>query len=115
MVRVKGGIATHRRHRKMVKAAKGYRQLGSRIFKQAKNKVAKAGQNSYAHRRLKKRSFRSLWIVRLNAACRANNTKYSEFINGLLKNNIQINRKTLSELAQVAPESFEAILDIAKK
>ncbi len=115
MVRVKGGIVTRRRHKKVLKAAKGYRQLGSRAFTQAKNKVAKAGQNAYTHRRLKKRTFRSLWIARLNAACRANDTKYSEFINGLLKNNIQINRKTLSELAQVAPESFEAVLEIAKK
>jgi len=115
MVRVKGGIATRRRHRKVLKATKGYRQLGSRIFKQAKNKLAKAGQNSYTHRRLKKRSFRSLWIVRLNAVCRENGTKYSEFTNGLLKNRIHANRKALSELALSAPEAFAAVLEMAKK
>lgn len=115
MVRVKGGVVTRRRHKKVLKAAKGYRQLGSRTFSEAKNKVALAGQHAYKHRRLKKRTFRSLWIARLNAACRAADTKYSEFINGLLKNNIQINRKALSELAQSTPEAFDAVMDIAKK
>lgn len=115
MTRVKGGTVTRRRHNKIRKMAKGYRQLGGKSFKEASNKVALAGQHAYAHRRLKKRNMRSLWIVRLNAACRQEGWKYSEFVNALQAKNITADRKVLSELAIQVPEAFAAVLDIAKK
>lgn len=115
MTRVKGGNTTRRRHNKIRKMAKGYRQLGRKSFKEASNKVALAGQHAYTHRRLKKRNMRSLWIVRLNAACRNAGWKYSEFINALENNKVSADRKVLSELAGEVPEAFEAVLDTVKK
>jgi len=99
----------------MVKAAKGYRGARSKLFRRAKNAVAKAGQNSYIGRRLKKRDFRQLWIARINAACRANGSKYSLLINGCFKKDIQVNRKMMAEMAVNAPEAFKALLDEALK
>lgn len=115
MTRIKRGVATHRRHRKMVKAAKGYRGARSKLFRRAKNAVAKAGQNSYIGRRLKKRDFRQLWIARINAACRANGSKYSALINGCFKKDIQVNRKMMAEMAANNPEAFKALLEEALK
>jgi len=114
MTRVKRGVIAHRRHRKIVKAAKGYRGLRNCTFKQAKNAVMKAGINAYRDRRLKKRTFRRLWITRINAACRANGMAYSRFINALLKANIQIDRKMLAELAVNNETAFKAILEKVK-
>ena len=114
MTRVKSGESTHRRHRKVVKAAKGYRGLRSRTFKQAKNAVMKAGLHSYTHRRTKKREFRRLWILRINAACRELGMKYSRFIDGLNKKDIEINRKMLAELAVNEPAAFKAVVDTVK-
>jgi len=99
----------------MVKAAKGYRGARSKLFRRAKNAVAKAGQNSYIGRRLKKRDFRQLWIARINAACRANGSKYSLLINGCFKKDIQVNRKMMAEMAVNVPEAFKALLDEALK
>jgi len=115
MTRVKSGENTHRRHRKVVKAAKGYRGLRSRTFKQAKNAVMKAGLHSYTHRRTKKRVFRRLWISRINAGCRALGVSYSRFIDGLTKKNIQINRKMLSDMAIHNPENFKAVVEESQK
>lgn len=115
MTRIKRGVTVHRRHHKMVKAAKGYRGARSKLFRRAKNAVAKAGQNSYIGRRLKKRDFRQLWIARINAACRANGSKYSLLINGCFKKDIQVNRKMMAEMAVNVPEAFKALLDEALK
>jgi len=113
MSRVKSGVNAHRRHQKVLKAAKGYRGGRSKLYRRAKNAVMKAGQNSYRDRRLKKRTFRALWIARINAACRANGARYSRLIDGMFKKDIQINRKMLAELAVNNPEVFKAILDEA--
>jgi large subunit ribosomal protein L20 len=115
MTRIKRGVQAHRRHRKIVKAAKGYRGLRSKTFKQAKTAVMKAGMNAYRDRRLKKRSFRRLWITRINAACRANGITYSRFMNALLNSDIQIDRKMLADLAIHNEEAFKAIVEKAKE
>ena len=109
-MRVKRGIARHRRHKKIRALAKGYRGMRKSTFVKANEAVIKAGQNSYIDRRKKKRDFRSLWIVRLNAAIREAGSKYSVFIDQLHKKNIQLDRKTLSELAIREPEVFAKIV-----
>lgn len=114
MTRIKRGVRAHRRHRKVVKAAKGYRGLRSKNFRQAKNAVMKAGINSYRDRRLKKRTFRSLWIARISAACRPLGVSYSRLIDGLNKKGIAVNRKMLSELAIHEPKAFEAVVKQAQ-
>lgn len=114
MSRVKRGVTAHRRHQKVVKAAKGYRGARSTNFRQAKNAVMKAGLHSYAHRRTKKRTFRALWIARINAACRPLGISYSRLVDGMTKKNIVVNRKMLAELAVNAPEAFKAVIEAAK-
>ena len=103
-MRVKRGIVRHRRHKKIRALAKGYRDMRRATFVKANEAVIKAGQNSYRDRRLKKRDFRSLWIIRLNAALRAEGITYSRFIGALRKKKIELNRKSLSELALHNPE-----------
>lgn len=115
MTRVKRGVTAHRRHRKVVKAAKGFRGLRHKTFKQAKPALMKQGLHSYEGRKNKKRVFRKLWIVRINAACRELGIKYSRFIDGLTKQGIEINRKVLSDLAVNDPQTFKAIVEEAKK
>lgn len=114
MTRVKSGENAHRRHRKVVKAAKGYRGLRSRNFRAAKNAVMKAGMNSYVHRRTKKRTFRTLWIARINAALAPLGVKYSRFIFSLTDKGVIINRKMLAELAANEPKAFEAVVEAVK-
>lgn len=114
MPRVKRGENAHRRHREVVKAAKGYRGLRSRNFRAAKNAVMKAGMNAYTHRRTKKRDFRRLWILRINGACRALGVKYSRLMDALNKKDVMLNRKMLAELAMNEPKAFEAVVDLAK-
>jgi len=114
MTRVKRGVTAHRRHRKIVKLAKGYRGLRSSIFTQAKNAVMKAGINSYRDRKLMKRNFRSLWITRINAACRANGITYSRFMNGLLRSDILMDRKVLAELAANNEAAFKELIEKVK-
>jgi len=109
-MRVKRGIVRHRRHQKIRKLAKGYRGMRSTTFKKANEAVMKAGQHAYKDRRRKKRDFRSLWIVRLNAALRAQGSKYSALIAGLKKHKIELDRKVLSELAIHNPEVFTKVL-----
>ena len=99
MARVKGALATRKRRKKVLKLAKGYWGSKSRHFKMAKQAVMKSGNYAYIGRKQKKRDFRRLWISRINAACRANGTTYSVFMNGLKKAGITLNRKMLSEIA----------------
>lgn len=114
MPRVKGGVTAHKRHKKIIKLAKGYRGKRKNVFKLAKNAVMKAGQNAYRDRRLKKRTFHQLWVLRINAACRTLDMKYSRFIYGLELAGIAINRKMLSELATNHPEVFKELVTKAK-
>ncbi|MDO8648487.1 MAG: 50S ribosomal protein L20 [Candidatus Peregrinibacteria bacterium] len=112
-MRVKRGIARHRRHKKIRALAKGYRGMRSTTFVKANEAVVKAGQNSYISRRLKKRTFRALWLVRLNAALRSRGVSYSRFANALKTKKILLNRKVLSELAIHEPKTFDAIVKSA--
>jgi len=110
MTRIKRGVTAHRRHKKFLKAAKGFRGQRSRLAVAAMTAVKKAGKNAYRDRRIKKRTFRGLWIARINAACKLLGTKYSLLINGMFKKDIQVNRKMLAELAVNHPETFKAIV-----
>lgn len=115
MSRVKGGAASHARHRKILKAAKGYYGARSRLFRTANQAVEKAGQYAYIGRKLKKRQFRALWIQRINAAAREHGLTYSRFMEGLIKAEIHLDRKVLSDMAANEPEAFKALVDTAKK
>jgi large subunit ribosomal protein L20 len=115
MSRVKGGVTAHARHKKVVKAAKGYFSRRKNCFRTANQAVEKAGQYAYRDRRTKKRDFRRLWIQRINAAARLYDLKYSTLINGLNKAGIDLDRKVLAELAVNDAESFKAIAEQAKK
>lgn len=112
-MRVSTGTVRHRRHKKIRKMAKGYRGMRNSTFKMANQAVMKAGQHAYRDRRKKKRVFRALWITRLNAAVRAQGVSYSRLIAGLTKKNIELNRKTLSELAIHEPKVFEKVVKTA--
>ena len=114
MARVRNGVVTHRRHKKILKAARGYFGSKHREFKSAKEQLMHAGQYAYRDRRQKKREFRKLWIVRINAACRENEISYSRFIEGLNKAGIEVNRKMLSEIAINDKEAFKKIVEVAK-
>lgn len=105
-MRVKRGIVRHRRHKKVRKLTKGYQGLGHSTFVKAKERMIKAGQHAFMDRRKKKRDFRSLWIVRLNAAIRDSGSKYSIFIDQMNKKGIKLDRKVLSEMAIHEPEAF---------
>ena len=99
MSRVKRGVQAHRRHKKILKLAKGYYGARSRVFRVAKQAVIKAGQYAYRDRRQRKRQFRALWITRINAGARMNGLSYSRLISGLKKSSIEIDRKVLADLA----------------
>ena len=114
MARVKGALATRKRRKKVLKLAKGYWGSKSRHFKMAKQAVMKSGNYAYIGRKQKKRDFRRLWISRINAACRANGTTYSAFMNGLTKAGITLNRKMLSEIAIADEAAFKALVEKAK-
>ena len=114
MARVKRGVQAKKRHKKVLKQAKGYRGARSRTYKVAKQAVMRAGQYAYRDRRQKKRVFRSLWIVRINAAARENGISYSKLIAGLKKGNIELDRKTLADLAVNDKESFSVLAEQAK-
>lgn len=115
MTRVKRGVAAHARHKKLLKLTKGFRGKRKNVFKLAKNAAMKAGTNAYRDRRLKKRTFHQLWTVRINAACRQFDLRYSQFIYGLELAGIKLNRKMLSELATNHIEIFEQIVEQVKK
>ena len=113
-MRVKRGFASRRRHKRRLKLAEGFRGRRKNCFKLAKRAVEKALQFSYRDRRAKKRDFRGLWIVRINAAARLNGLSYSKLINGLAKANVELDRKVLAELAFHDPASFAVIAEKAK-
>lgn len=110
MPRVKRGVQAHQRHKKILKQAKGYYGARSRIYRVAKQAVIKAGQYAYRDRKQKKRQFRSLWIVRINAATRQHNINYSTFMNGLKKSKINIDRKILADLAIFNKDEFLSLV-----
>ena len=114
MTRVKRGMMTHKRHKKIMKLASGYWGQRHRVFRRAKEAVMKAMDDAFRGRRLKKRDFRRLWIARVNAGCRMYGMPYSRFMDGLRKANITINRKALSELAIHDIATFAALVEKAK-
>jgi len=107
MPRATNNVAARQRRKKVLKAAKGYRLGKSRLYATAKDQVEKSWQYAYRDRRAKKRTFRQLWIARINAACRLNGVSYSAFINGLKKAQIDLNRKLLADMAIQDPNGFE--------
>ena len=115
MPRVKRGVTAHRRHKKVMKAAKGYYGARRRVYRVAKQAVTKAGQYAYRDRKVKKRMFRGLWIQRINAAAREHGLSYSRLINGLKKSEIEIDRRVLADLALHEPEAFTALANKAKE
>ncbi len=114
MARVKNGAVTKARHKKVLKAAKGYVGSKHRLYKTAKEQLMHAGQYAFRDRKQKKRDFRKLWITRINAACRQNDISYSRFIEGLNKAGVEINRKMLSEIAINDPKAFTELVKTAK-
>ncbi len=115
MARVKGALSTRKRHKKILKLAKGYRGGKSKLYRVANQAVMKSLSYAYVGRKLKKRDFRSLWITRISAACKMNDINYSRFMNGLKKANIEINRKMLSEIAINDAQAFAQLVETAKK
>ena len=109
-MRVSRGTVRHRRHKKVLKEAKGYRGRRNSVYRMAKQAVLKAGTNAYRDRRKKKRDFRRMWITRLNAALRSHGVMYSRFIRQMEQKDVQINRKALSELAIHEPKAFEKVV-----
>ena len=115
MARTKGGPRAHARHRKVIKAAKGYYGRRKSCFRTAVQAVEKAGQYAYRDRRAKKRNFRALWIQRINAGAREHGMTYSTFMNGLAKAGIALDRKILADMAVNDPTAFKAVVDQAGK
>ncbi len=113
MPRSKNKVASHRRRKSILKEAKGYWGARSKVYTVAKNHVEKGLVHAYRDRRLKKRTFRQLWIVRINAAARANGTTYSRLINALNKKGVDINRKILANLALENPKAFAEIVNFS--
>ena len=114
MARVKRGVTAHARHKKVLKAAKGYYGARSRTFRTAVQAVTKAGQYAYRDRRNKKRDLRELWITRINAAARENGTTYGRLMHALKTAGVELDRKILAELAVSEPKTFSAIVKLAK-
>jgi large subunit ribosomal protein L20 len=115
MARVKRGVTAHAKHKKVLKAAKGYYGARSRLIKTAKQAVEKAQQYAYIGRKLKKRNFRALWIQRINAACREHGMTYGRFINGLTNLGVEVDRKMLADLAINDAAGFKALTEKAAK
>ena len=115
MTRVKRGQVKRRKHKKVLKEARGYYGSKSRSYKIAKEQLLKSMSYAYRDRKNNKRNFRRLWITRINAAARINGISYNEFISGLKKASVDINRKILSEIAVSDPDAFQNITEIAKK
>jgi len=114
MARVKRGVTAHRRHKKVLARAKGYYGARSRVYKVAVQAVMKAGQYAYRDRRQKKRTFRALWIARINAGARLNGLSYSRLINGLKKAEVIIDRRVLADIAMHDAIAFSALAEKAK-
>ncbi len=115
MTRIKRGVLKKKKHSKVLKQTKGYYGSHSRSYRLAKEELLKSLSYSYRDRKTKKRTFRSLWIIRINAAARSNGISYNEFINGLKLANVDINRKVLSDIAVNDPAAFTSLAEIAKK
>ena len=115
MARVKGAMATRKRRKRVLKLAKGYRGAKSKLFRTAKQAVMKSLVYAYIGRKQRKRDFRRLWITRISAAAKLNGINYSQFMNGLKKAGVDINRKMLSEIAIADPAGFTALVEAAKK
>lgn len=113
-MRVKRRVNAVKKRRAILKQAKGYRGAKSKLYRVAREQVMKSGQYAYIGRKHRKRDMRRLWIVRINAGCRANGITYSAFINGLKKNNINLNRKVLSEMAVSEPAAFAKLCESVK-
>lgn len=114
MPRTTGAVAHHKRVKRILKAAKGYYGGRSKLLRPARDTVLRAGVYAYRDRKARKRSFRSLWIVRITGACRSRNISYSRFMNGLRQACIGLNRKMLSELAIADPPAFDALVELAR-
>lgn len=114
-MRVKGGITTRSKHKKVLGATKGMRSMRSKSVRRAKEALLKAGSNAYQGRKLKKRNFRALWNIRIGAAARKFGVSYSKLMGSLKAKNIELDRKVLSEIAAEHPETFEKIVEEAKK
>ncbi len=113
MPRVKGGTVTHRKHKKVLKLTKGHKATRHSLFRRANESMLHALSYAYEHRRERKGDMRRLWIVRINAAARAEGLSYSQFMDGLKKANVEINRKELAEMAVNDPSSFSKLLSLA--
>jgi len=114
MPRVKTGIVRRKRHKRILKLAKGFYQGRSRHFRKAKEQVERSMQYAFRDRKQKKREFRKLWIIRINAACRLNDMSYSQFINGLKKASIELDRKILADMAMNDASAFTSLVASAK-
>lgn len=114
MARIKGGMNAKKKHKRVLKLAKGYRGARSKQYRVAKQSVMRALEESYTGRKQKKRQFRQLWIARINAAARINGLSYSKFMYGLKLAEVNVNRKMLSEMAISDPEGFTALVEVAK-
>lgn len=115
MPRARNAVASRARRKKILKKARGYRGARHRTFTQASDAVRKAMQHQYEHRRHRKRNFRRLWIIRINAAARLHDLSYSVFMSGLRKANVEVDRKMLAELAVSEPAAFEELVNTAKQ
>lgn len=114
MARVKGALNTRKKHKKVLKLAKGFRGGESRIYRTANQAVMRSMQNAYIGRKRRKRDFRRLWIARISAATKQNGMNYSTFMNGLKKSGIEMNRKVISEIAIADPAAFAKLVETAK-
>lgn len=114
MPRVKRGVVARARHKKIIKAAKGFRGRRKNVYRVAKQAVMKAGQYAYRDRRQKKRQFRTLWIARINAGARECGLTYSRFMNGLKKSAVEVDRKVLADLAVFDKDAFAKFVELAK-
>ena len=115
MARVKRGTTVKQKHSKILERAKGYLGRHHSTYRAAREKTEKAGQDAYRDRRQKKRDFRSLWIVRINAAVRPNGLTYSQFMNGLKKAGVNLDRKVLAQMAYDADKNFNTLIETAKR
>lgn len=113
-MRIKRSVNALKKRRAILKQAKGYRGAKSKLYRVARQAVMKSGQYAYVGRKLKKRNMRSLWITRINAACRANGIKYSTFVNGLKNTKIDLNRKVLADMALNDRASFDKLCDLVR-
>jgi large subunit ribosomal protein L20 len=114
MTRIKRGVTTRRRHKAVLDRAEGFRGTRNRLFKRANEAVMRSGQYAYRDRRVRKRQFRRLWVQRINAATREHGMPYGQFIDGLTRAGVEVNRKMLADLAVRDPEAFAQIVDTAK-